>query len=195
MIRIAETGFWYEQDVHLHHAYSGPLASWIIKYMRDDLDKITYDFGCGMGYYMRRMRDAGFTRLCGFEGDPSKMCVIDNIIKQDLTEPFLLDEKGNIIFLEVGEHIPSTFEDIVIDNVVNNCCGKLVMSWAIRGQGGDGHVNCLDNDEVIERFTRRGAIYIEYDTNSARAVIDPRKYNVAAHELPWFHTTTFVFNV
>jgi hypothetical protein len=67
------------------------------------------------------------------------------------------------------------------------------MSWALRGQGGHGHVNCLNNDEAIERFTSRGMIYLEKETESARAVIDPIKNSIEDKQLPWFKNTTLVF--
>ena len=43
--------------------------------------------------------------------------------------------------LEVGEHLPKEFEDIFINNLDNNNNYGIVLSWAIKGQGGYGHYN------------------------------------------------------
>lgn len=193
MIKIYNTGFWDGKEAHLHHGYSRPLVNWMINFLKKDKNKPLYDFGCGVGQYLEQFKNAGFTKLTGYEGDPPQQKVFDNIIKQDLTSPFSVAEPGNCVFLEVAEHIPAQFENVALDNVINACKGKLIMSWAVRGQGGHGHVNCLNNDEAIERFTKRGMIYLEKETEAVRAVIDPTKNSIVDCELPWFKTTTLVF--
>jgi SAM-dependent methyltransferase len=193
MIKISNTGFWDGNEAHLHHGYSRPLVNWIIDYLKQDKNKPLYDFGCGIGQYLQQLSAAGFTNLAGFEGDPPKQKVFANIIKQDLTVPFTVPIKGNCIFLEVAEHIPAHLENIALDNVVNACNGVLITSWAVRGQGGHGHVNCLNNDEAISRYTSRGLIYLEEDTKKVREVIDPIKNSIPDCELPWFKTTTLIF--
>ena len=190
---ISNTGFWSSDDAHLHHGYSRPLVNWIINHLKNDKDKQLYDFGCGIGQYLQQFQAAGFKRLLGFEGDPPIHRIFPNIMKQDLTVPFSLPVKGNCIFLEVAEHIPAQFESIALDNITNACDGILIMSWAVRGQGGHGHVNCLDNDEAISRFVDKGMIFLEEETKSVRSVIDPDKNSIADCELPWFKTTTLVF--
>ena len=195
MIKISNTGFWDGKEAHLYHGYSRPLVNWIIDYLKDEKDKQIYDFGCGIGQYLQQLKNAGFIKLTGFEGDPPQNKVFENIIKQDLTIPFTVLEKGNCICIEVLEHIPSIFEKIAIDNIVNACNGKLIMSWATRGQGGHGHTHCLNNDEAIIRFTDRGMIYLEEDTISVRNVIHPTKNSIQDCELPWFKNTTLIFKV
>jgi len=193
MIKIANTGFWDGNEAHLYHGYSKPLVDWITEYLKEDKNKRLNDFGCGIGQYLQNLSNMGFTNLIGFEGDPPKHKVFNNIIQQDLSVPFSVLEKGNCLFLEVAEHIPAEFEDIVLNNIISACDGKLIMSWAIRGQGGHGHVNCLNNDEAIYRFVSRGMIYLEKDTESVRNVIHPTKNSIQEHELPWFKNTTLIF--
>jgi SAM-dependent methyltransferase len=193
MIKISKTGFWDGEEAHLHHGYSQPLVDWIASFLNKQKNKPLYDFGCGIGQYLQQLSSYGFTNLTGFEGDPPKQKVFLNIVKQDLTVPFTVPTKGNCIFLEVAEHIPAELEKTTLDNIVNACGGYLIMSWALRGQGGHGHVNCLNNDEAIERFTSRGMIYLEKETESARAVIDPIKNSIEDKQLPWFKNTTLVF--
>ena len=182
--KINDNGFW--MDDHPYHTCSNALCVWIMNYFSDK-EKQVYDFGCGVGQYLKRFKDNGFTKLTGFEGHPPQIKEFDTIIKQDLTKPFEVAEKGNVLFLEVAEHVPAQFENTMLDNVTNACNDKLVMSWAVRGQAGHGHVNCLNNDEAIERVVKRGFTFLPEETTSARAVI-------LEGDLPWFKNTTLVFS-
>ena len=185
-MKISETGYW-ENETQLYHVCCLSLCDWIADFLKDQKDKVTYDLGCGLGQYCNRLSKAGFTNLTGFEGTAHSHNEFSNIKQQDLTVPFILPEKGNCIFLEVAEHVPEKFEDIMLDNVANVCDNKLIMSWAVRGQGGWGHVNCLNNDEAIARVIKRGFEYLPKETADARSKIldnDP---------CPWFKNTTLVF--
>ena len=44
-------------------------------------------------------------------------------------------------------------------NVVNGARKGVVLSWAVPGQPGAGHVNCRDNSWVIKRFADLGLKY------------------------------------
>lgn len=185
-VKISNTGFW-ESDEKLYHVCCTSLCDWIAEFLKDQKNKQTYDFGCGLGQYCSRLSLAGFTKLKGFEGSKHLHNEFDNIVQQDLTVPFSLDEKGNCIFLEVAEHVPAQFEDVMLTNVANACDDKLIMSWAIRGQAGWGHINCLNNDEAISRVVSKGFKYLDSETMEARSKIpdnDP---------CPWFKNTVLVF--
>lgn len=181
---ISNTGYW--DDPHPHHTCSDALCNWIANYFGDK-DKVVYDFACGVGQYLRRLKDSGFTKLTGFEGRVPDVREFDNILQQDLTKPFDVVEKGNVVFLEAAEHIPARFEYAMLANVANACDDKLVMSWALRNQGGHGHVNELNNDEAIERVIKHGLTYLPEETARARAVI-------LDGDWPWFKNTTLVFS-
>ena len=178
------TGYWGANVQDCMHAYSAPLANWMIEYLNKDKDKGIHDFGCGFGNYLKAFKDAGFTKLCGYEGEIPIRKVFDNIIQQDLTKPFTVSP-GNCICLEVLEHIPEKYTNQTLNNITNACNGKLIMSWAVRGQAGNGHVNCLNNKEVIDLIIARGFKYFEQDSLSARSVID----NIT----PWFQNTIMIF--
>jgi hypothetical protein len=186
MSEISNTGYWNGQNAHTHHVFSEPLAKWLCEYLKNDKNKPLYDFGCGLGNYLQHLYNDGFLNLTGFEGDPARLKVFDNILKQDLTLPFTTPVKGNCMFLEVAEHIPAQFEKQALTNVINSCDGKLIMSWAIRGQAGFGHVNCLDNHEVILKMQQYGFTYLENDSNNARSI--------DLDNAPWFKNTILIFN-
>jgi len=64
--------------------------------------------------------------------------------------------------------------------------GKIILSWAIIGQLGDGHVNCMNNDEVISKMNELGFDYLEDDSVSARNSVSSR---IAS----WFLKTIMIF--
>jgi len=185
-MKISSTGYW-ESGEKLYHSCCVELCDWIIDYLKDQKQKTTYDFGCGNGQYLKRLHDAGFQNITGFEGSIPVHKEHYNIKQQDLTVPFTLLEKGNCIFLEVAEHVPAQFEDTLLTNVANACDDKMIMSWAVRGQAGWGHVNCLNNDEAIQRLTNKGFTFLPEETKSARAAIPANTI------CPWFINTTLVF--
>lgn len=181
-MNITPIGYW-QGDVD--YGYSKTLAQWICQYLKGQEHKRVWDFGCGKGVYLKELQDAGFTALTGFEGEVPEKRMFDHILQQDLTVSFVFPWKGNVICLEVGEHIPQEYEQIFMDNICNSCDNKLILSWAALNQAGDGHVNCRDADYIISEITKRGMTFLLNDTLSARAVV--------TDECPWFKETVLIF--
>lgn len=189
MNEIAKTGYWNGETAHIHHVHSKELSNWICNFFNKKIyaHELIRDFGCGLGNYLKDLQDFGCDpeNLVGFEADPPKEKVFEHIIKQDLTIPFEIVPKGNVISLEVSEHIPQEYMDIYLDNITNACNNYLIMSWAIRGQEGFGHVNCLNNDEAISLLEKRGFKYLEKESMEARSVIQDNAW--------WFRNTLLIF--
>lgn len=183
---VSETGFWNIREGEMSHSCCEALSNWIADYLKNEKAERLYDFGCGHGQYLKRLKDAGFTDMVGFEGNPPPYKEFEDIRQQDLTKPFEVDGKGTVLFLEVAEHIPAQFTDAMLDNVANACKEHLIMSWAVREQSGHGHINCLNNDEAIALMTAKGFEFLPEETKSARAVIQD-------NDCPWFRNTTMVF--
>ncbi len=194
--KISETGFWDSENAHHHHVHSPKLAQWISQLLYTVFDKVpdedakqkrVYDYGAGLGFYLKHLEDNGFTNLVGFEGDPPAQKVFSGMWKQDLTQPIpeAFAEKGHVIMLEVGEHVPQEFESALIDNVSRLCRGYLVLSWAVPGQAGYGHVNCKTNEDVIEMLRLKGFVYLPAFTEEARENVDDNT--------PWFRNTLMIF--
>lgn len=169
---IHPTGFWHPEFAKQHHVHSQKLSNWITNFLKEDKEKIIYDFGCGMGTYLNDLHNNGYTNLVGVEMLPPKNDYPFKITSENLTKPFLLGEKGNVISLEVGEHIPPEFMGVYLGNLVTHCSGYLIISWALRGQGGYGHYNELNNDEVIPTITNMGFDYLEEESMEARKDIE-----------------------
>lgn len=146
------------------------------------------DLGCGIGQYGHffKQTNATFT-WTGYDGAINVEEYTNGFVKwADLTVPgFFTDgnKRDWVMALEIGEHVPAKFEDIVIDNIdKNNHCGALV-SWAVPGQGGHSHVNERPNDWVMDQFTRRGYVY---DEKASRRGREAASYH-------WFKNTFMVF--
>lgn len=185
MKEISETGYWNGQTAHVHHVHSKELSNWICKFFEDKQQAIFYDMGCGLGNYLKDLKEYGYHNLLGFEGNIPKNKVFDKIEQRDLTVPFQKSKKGHVISLEVGEHIPAEYMNVYLDNICNNCSNYLITSWAIRGQEGFGHVNCLDNLEIIPHIEKRGFEFLADDTMTVR--------NINLDEAPWFKNTLLIF--
>ena len=190
---ITETGYWTSDDTEAIHVHDPRLANWILNYLQDDKDKQLIDFGCGMGDYLKKLHDNGFSNLHGFEGEVRKGS--PKFIKNwDLSNPIknyegynsLKKSAYNTICLEVGEHIPKQYESIFLDNITSLTTNKIILSWAIIGQLGDGHVNCMNNDEVILKMDELGFKYLENDSIDARNSVSPL---IAS----WFLNTIMIF--
>lgn len=175
-VSISDTGGWTLKNTTSPHVCCEELSDWIITFLSDKKDKQIYDFGCGEGQYCTNLAKAGYTNVLGFEYEPSSTAVYANIVQQDLSKPMIFAKSGNVISLEVGEHIPEEHTDTFISNIYNACelHGFAIISWARVYQAGDGHINCLENDEVIELFEKKGFEFLQECTENARNVV-PRK--------------------
>ena len=58
------------------------------------------------------------------------------------------------------------------------------MSWALKGQGGDGHVNEQNEDYVLDLFNELGMTYHQDISKMLRDVA----------QLGWFKKTIYVFS-
>jgi hypothetical protein len=172
-IKILKTGAWdYNTNPHDEvNNYDSKLADSIVSFIKEKDIKFVFDFGCSTGYYLKHLSEQlPDLKLTGVEPKVSERTDkhFENILDFDLAEPFIIGEKGTIICLEVLEHIPAQFESIVIDNIKNHCDGYLILSWARPGQGGYGHFNEKNQNDVMDLFTKEGFVFLESETMSCR---------------------------
>jgi hypothetical protein len=168
---IHETGYWNKENAPMWHAHSQELNDWIINFLTPYKSDYIIDFGCGMGTYLKNLHENNFEKLMGLEGDPVKTDYDFEIKSQNLAEDFDLNLKGVVISLEVGEHIPKQYQDVFLNNIEKHCDNILIMSWAVRGQGGVGHFNEMNNDEIIPEIEKRGFMLLNEETENARQSI------------------------
>lgn len=165
---ISETGIWSQQEANEAHIFSYNVARFIGRYFEPN--KTVIDLGCGKGTYLGYLKSIGFVDLLGVEGIELNNFDFDDILILDLALPITINRKGNVICIEVFEHIPNEFETHFVDNILKCLDGKLIISVATEGQEGTGHVNCRNNDYVIDLFEARGLKFNALDTIKIRTV-------------------------
>lgn len=181
---VGETGIWSKELAEGTHVWSEKLAKAITTVLIDKKKFIT-DVGCGKGYYVKYLNDNGYNCI-GLEGTACMDFVSDRVHQFDLTQKLRNRPAGNVICLEVGEHIPQEFEQVFIDNLCSICNDKLILSWALPYQIGIGHINCQDNLYIINQLRGRG-----FDINLTLSMY--LRDNIDDHTL-WFRNTLMVFD-
>lgn len=186
---INSHGCW-QTGTLLGHRFDSTLAQAIARVLKHTNVSDIADLGCGPGWYTWFLRHCGYD-VNGYDGNPnvetiSAMMFSDGFYCQqaDLTEEWETEEPFDMVLcLEVGEHIPEEYENILISNIVRNARSYVLLSWAIPGQKGDGHVNCHTNQYVINKMRAHGFVLNAPVSNYLRA-------NAS---LWWFHETLMFF--
>jgi len=146
---IAETGYWTTEDGK-EHIHDGSLALSLVKFASMHRLTTVADFGCGLGNYVWQLKKSGLNAV-GYDGNPNTEALTKgNCRTLELAKDFDLKKKFDLVLsLEVGEHIPAEFESVFLANITNHCRRYLVLSWAIPGQDGIGHVNWFKNTLMV----------------------------------------------
>ena len=182
-MKINEKGFWMN-DTQEGHANDETLSVALISLFDVLGVRSILDLGCGPGFYLSKFKTAGY--VCdGFDGNPNTPKLTNGLASVlDLSIPCDLGKKYDcVISLEVGEHLPKKYESVFIDNITKHAKEWLILSWAIPGQTGDGHVNCQTNEYVAREIIKKGFDRLmEFEKN----LRDSAKFF-------WFKNTIMVF--
>lgn len=181
--KILEHGQWYG-NVDDQHIFDVNLAEEIVHLLNAHGISDAMDLGCGYGRYVRYLKWRGF-HCQGYDGHPETVERSGGDASvMDIAVPITnLDRVPAVISLEVGEHIPGEYEETYLSNLAGLCSNLLIISWALPGQGGYGHVNCRSNEYVTNQMNLRGFIRrTELEYNLRR--------NSKFH---WFKNTIMVF--
>jgi len=181
---ISEHGYWIGEEAKSQHIHDLSLSRGLQMFFQQEGATSIVDLGCGMGNYVREFRAAGL-RADGFDGNPNTPTLTGGICGvADLTQPLSFPQPYDwVMSLEVGEHVPARFETAVIENMHRNNVRGIVLSWAVEGQSGHGHVNCRNNDYIKARMAELGY------TNDVAAESRLRQIS----SLSWFKNTIMVF--
>ena len=170
-----------------NHYSSEDLAKALLSYIpKDDL---VIDLGCGNGYYCDYLEKNGYTVIAieGTEGINSKG-IYKDILRWNLARDLILPslpKNTTVLSFEVGEHIPKEFEDVFINNITKHA-KRVIMSWGVPNQGGDGHVNEQPNQYIAGKFKDKGFGMDEEATVRLRGAM-------AKSPVWWFKNTLMVF--
>jgi len=186
---IETNGAWINATLE-GHCFDYSLANGLSELLTSRNVRRIVDLGCGPGWYVKILKDSHFY-VEGYDGNPYTPAISEIVLDDgtcceqlDLTIPIIFGEPFEcVLSLEVGEHIPAEYEHLFLDNITNNSSRYIILSWAVEGQGGSGHVNCRNNDYVIQKMLDRGFVE-EVDAKEALRSV--------AH-LDWFKNTIMVF--
>lgn len=174
---IGENGAWTTW-VPKHHRHDNGLIANLIWLFEG---RTVIDVGCGDGAYTEALQTAGVD--CeGYDASPIRPTGCGYL---DLSRPIKTTERFDwVLCLEVGEHIPAAYQQTVFDNLDKLARKGIVMSWAVEGQTGYGHVNERNND------------YIERIMNSygfERYHMTEQTLRDGITDLPWMKDTVMVY--
>src|SRR3990167_2025988 len=142
-MHILESGAWHGNDIKYNFDQSLCLAITSL-FVKNNIEKVI-DIGCGGGHYTNLISQTIWNTI-GYDGNYYVNKYNKNCKHTNFAYEVNLGQFDGVLCLEVGEHIPKKYEQIFIDNI-KRCEPKLiVLSWAIPGQGGNGHVNEQTND-------------------------------------------------
>lgn len=179
--QIHERGF-YEGFEH-NHDYDEPLGRALLEFFKNEGVESVVDFGCGTGDYINLIRQNNIYGI-GYDGNPNTKEIYQDGEILDLTQPHDFKDKFTwVMSLEVGEHIPPQYEDTFIQNLHMNNIKGIILSWALIGQSGDGHINEHDNQYIKQKVCGLG---YENDVTQETSFRD-------SATLPWFKETIMVF--
>lgn len=186
---IDKKGRWINSTLE-GHCFDRKLALALSRFFKKHGQKQIVDLGCGPGWYVRILREKNL-QAKGYDGNPYTPDITLQILADgthcevlDLSKRIFFKKKfDSVLSLEVGEHIPEKYEHIYLDNVAKNAINYVVLSWAIIGQSGSGHVNCKNNEYIIMEMQKRG---FNFDKKAS-------KYFRERASLPWFKNTIMVF--
>ena len=158
-------------------------------------EKITSisDFGAGIGQYKaalltKRDTEGNLTSLKeynAYDGAGNVEEYTKGFLKFfDLTLPLAMPRTDWVMSLEVGEHVPSGHEGMVVRNLHYHNCRGIIVSWAAVGQQGHAHINNHSNQYVIALFEQLG--YRHDEEMSA-------KFRNADGNYRWLTQTVMVF--
>jgi len=152
---VSEKGIWLEDSAE-HIADLGLLHGLKVLMSSGSL----VDFGCGKATYAKALADCNF-KVKAFDGNPNTVEMTGGFARVlDLSNPFDLEECFDFVLsFEVGEHIPIQYEQSYLDNLCRHAHRAVIVSWAVPGQGGHGHVNERPNSYLIQEFLKRGFQY------------------------------------
>jgi|WetSurMetagenome_2_1015567.scaffolds.fasta_scaffold68268_2 cyclopropane fatty-acyl-phospholipid synthase-like methyltransferase len=155
-MKIDAHGYWHGTAVGHYVDYG--LAQGIADFLQLKQARSVLDLGCGNGGYTRYLQSRGFTCL-GVDGNPNTKEFGRDLAIADLSQLHWFGKFDWVVSLEVGEHIPKVYQDTFIENIDIHNTNGVILSWSIPEFGGDGHVNSLPNEKVIELFEERGYRY------------------------------------
>lgn len=177
----------HKLDIAVNHvAPSERVVMELSKMIAKEGIKSINDFGAGVGQYKAAVLDK-YPNLeyRAYDGSGNIEQFTKGFLTHfDLTIPFDLPKTDWVMSLEVGEHVPSKYEGMLIRNLHRHNCKGIILSWAVFGQSGYRHINNHGVEYIQDVFEKLG---YTYDTTTTKGFRNPSK------NYHWFRGSIFVF--
>lgn len=149
----------------------------------DPDEHVIIDLGAGVGRYVEALRKAGWRYTIGVDAIPDVNRLSDGlVIEADLTDGSLWERmyasaKGPpnwrpdvAMFIETAEHVPFEHHPNMWNNIADSVRtgGLLIVSVAVPGQRGRGHVSCMLPESVANQLGLLGCRLDQSKTIAAR---------------------------
>ena len=107
--------------------------------------KSVVDLGSGRGVWLAQWQRSGAQEVLGVDGeyvDQSNLAIQADAFKAaNLTQPLAFEKRYDLAqSLEVGEHLPLSAAETLVDSLVA-ASDTVLFSAAVKGQGGEFHIN------------------------------------------------------
>ena len=88
--------------------------------------------------------------------------------------------------LKVGEHIAPSSTSQFLSLLDRHCKIGIIISWAVPGQGGHGHINELPTSRIMEHLLEKGYYQNDWTNKFQNEARESASY-------PWFKKSVLVF--
>ncbi|KAL7542223.1 hypothetical protein ACHAWF_007121 [Thalassiosira exigua] len=148
--------------IPMHHVpASKRIVTELLSFIKKEGIKSVNDFGAGVGQYKHAiLSERPEIVWNSYDGAGNVHEYTKGFVDfVDLTIPLELPKADWVVSLEVGEHVESKYEAMLVRNLHHHNRKGIILSWAKLGQVGHSHVNNHSNEYIISLFERLG--YIE----------------------------------
>ena len=168
------------------HVYDPSLSKALVEFLVAEKARDVIDIGCGNCAYVGALREAGIDAH-GIDANVNTVAVTKGLGRVgDVTTVLPCERVYDwVLCLEVGEHVPKEHECTLIQNLHNLNSEGIILSWAVLGQPGNGHVNCRTNEYMKNIMSCLGY------TNDLE--VELRLRNSVSGVAHWFRNTLMVF--
>ncbi len=141
------------------------------------------EFGAGKGCMASALRREGVL-VRAYDGSPNASKVTRGLVHTaDLTRKLKLASADWVLCLEVAEHVPRRYENILLANLDRAARKGVILSWS-NSDKGNGHVNARDNDWVLNAMRTRGFVWDRAAQVALRGSVS---------DIHWYRESVMVF--
>lgn len=190
----------YNEDFHNYHikwfrAKNKNFSQIILNLYKERVESVV-DIGCSIGTFLEPWNEDGKI-VRGYEycyeesmNGIKNAGLEDYILFGDATKSIQFDRKYDLaVSIEVAEHIPTEYSEQFVKNLINASNGMVLLTAALPGQGGTGHINCQPKEFWINLFEKHGWKRNCNDESHIRSHCNPTSKAGVEEEFPyvWKH--------